>query len=71
MLRRRNKELNFNSWLLYNGDDIEYMLNYIFCNLKDNKIIDQVFDLGSNNMIFEKFAKLVYNNSHKERPRYY
>jgi len=64
------KKLNFNAWLLYYGDEIESMLDYIFKELYCHKLLDKIFDNNNHDIIFNGFAKIVYDNSYKERPLY-
>jgi|TARA_B110000858_G_scaffold148553_1_gene168813 hypothetical protein len=68
-VQESRKKLNFNAWLLYYGDEIESMLDYIFKEL-NNKLSDKIFDNNNHDIIFNGFAKIVYDNSHKERPLY-
>jgi len=68
---KSRKELSFNAWLLYYGDEVELMLDYIFKELNHYQLSGKIFDINNHNIIFNKFAKIVYDNSHKGRPLYY
>ena len=58
------EKLSFNQWLLYYGDDIEYMLDQMINQAISHNSEDKLL----NNNIYYKFAKLIYYNSYKGRP---
>lgn len=57
-------KLSFNKWLLYYGDDIEYMLKSITDQINHHNLEEKLMNYN----IFYDFARIIYTNSYKGRP---
>ena len=57
-------KLSFNKWLLYYGDDIEYILKTMITQINNNNLEEKLVNYN----IYYDFARIIYNNSYKGRP---
>jgi len=57
-------KLSFNKWLLYYGDDIEYILKTMITQINNNNLEEKLLNYN----IYYEFARIIYNNSYKGRP---
>lgn len=57
-------KLSFNKWLLYYGDDIEYILKAMITQINNNNLEEKLLNYN----IYYEFARIIYNNSYKGRP---